>query len=95
LLTSDQTFVFSDEMIIYESKILTTFFVIVEQKVYILYKESKMNAYPPFDIEEIAAVVMSPSNPMSAAFRMKDSKKFNRSHIIFQNQNMGLMIRFI
>ena len=40
-------------------------------------------------------MVMSPSNPMSAAFRMKDAKKFGRSHIIFQNQNMGLMIRFI
>ena len=82
-------------MIIYESKILQTFLVIVEQRVYIIYKESKKNAYSPFDLEEIAAVVMSPSNPMSAAFRMKDSKKFGRSHIIFQNQNMGLMIRFI
>ena len=53
------------------------------------------NLYTPFDLEELSAVVMSPSNPMSAAFKMKDQKKLNRSHIIFQNQNMGLMIRFI
>lgn len=38
---------------------------------------------------------MSPSNPMSAAFKIKDSSKIGRSHIIFQNHNMGLMIRFI
>lgn len=83
LLTSDQTFVFSDEMIIFEAKILHTFLIVVDQRIYILYKESKMSAYAPFDLEEVAAVVMSPSNPMSAAFRMKDTKKFGRSHIIF------------
>ena len=38
---------------------------------------------------------MSPSNPMSAAFKLKDHKKLGRSHIVFQNMNMGLMVRFI
>lgn len=60
-----------------------------------MFKDSRNIVYTPFDIEEIAAIVMSPSNPMSAAFRMKDQNKFSRSHIIFQNMNMGLMIRFI
>jgi len=59
-------------MLIYESKILHTYLIVVDQRVYILYKESKSSAYAPFDLEEIAAIVMSPSNPMSAAFRMKD-----------------------
>ena len=94
-LSCDQSFIFSDELIIFDSKIIETIFAIVDQKVYILYKDTKMNVYTPFDLEELAAVVMSPSNPMSAAFRMKDCKKLNRSHIVFQNQNMGLMIRFI
>lgn len=57
--------------------------------------KTSSNLYTPFDLEELQAVVMSPSNPMSAAFKLKDQKKLNRSHIIFQNQNMGLMIRFI
>ena len=70
-------------MLIFESTILPTFLIIIDQRVYILYKESKSSAYAPFDLQEIAAVVMSPSNPMSAAFRMKDPKKFGRSHIIF------------
>ena len=43
------------------------------------------NLYTPFDLEELQAVVMSPSNPMSAAFKLKDQKKLNRSHIVFQN----------
>ena len=64
-------------------------------RVYILFKESLNNMYTPFDLEEIAAVIMSPSNPMSASFRMKDPARIGRSHVIFQNQNMGLMIRFI
>ena len=38
---------------------------------------------------------MSPSNPMSAAFKLKDQDKLGRSHIVFQNLNMGLMVRFI
>ena len=74
---------------------MTASFIIVEQKVYILFKDTLGNMYTPFNLEELAAVVMSPSNPMSAAFRMKDQKKFGRSHIVFQNQNMGLLIRFI
>ena len=28
--------------------------------------------YTPFDLEELSAVIMSPSNPMSAAFKIKD-----------------------
>ena len=84
-LTSDQSFVFSDEMIIFDQKIHTSVLVIVDQRVYILFKDSLQNMYTPFDLEELAAVVMSPSNPMSAAFRLKDQNKFGRSHIIFQN----------
>lgn len=48
-----------------------------------MYKDTFVNMYTPFDLEELAAVVMSPSNPMSAAFRMKQSDKLNRSHIVF------------
>ena len=32
---------------------------------------------------------------MSAAFKLKDGERLGRSHIVFQNQNMGLMVRFI
>ncbi len=71
-LSSDQSFVFSDEMIIYDTGILNSYFAIVDQRVYILFKESMKNMYTPFDLEEIAAVIMSPTNPMSAAFRLKD-----------------------
>jgi hypothetical protein len=39
--------------------------------------------YNPFKLDEIKALVMSPSNPMSAAFVMKDTHRLNRSHIIF------------
>ena len=94
-LSSDQSFVFSDEMIIYDTGIVNAYLVIVDQRIYIMFKESLSNMYTPFDLEELAAVIMSPSNPMSAAFRLKDHNKMQRSHIIFQNQNMGLMIRFI
>ena len=71
-LTSDQAFIFSDEMIIFDQRIITCVLAIVDQRVYILYKDTNGNLYTPFDLEELAAVVMSPSNPMSAAFRMKD-----------------------
>ena len=71
-LTSDQAFIFSDEMIIFDQRIITSVLAIVDQKVYICYKDTLANLYTPFDLEELAAVVMSPSNPMSAAFRMKD-----------------------
>jgi len=37
-----------------------------------MFKDSLRNMYTPFDLMDIAAVIMSPSNPMSAAFRMKD-----------------------
>ena len=94
-LTSDQCFIFSDELIIFDKKIMTCLLAVVDQRVYIMYKDTYVNVYTPFDLEELAAVVMSPSNPMSAAFRMKQQDKLNRSHIIFQNQNMGLFVRFI
>ena len=95
-LSSDQTFVFSDEVTLYfDGKIIECILVIVDQTVYLLFKDTYRNIISPFNLIELAAVIMSPSNPMSAAFKMKDDKKLNRSHIIFQNQNMGLMVRFI
>lgn len=85
-LSSDQSFIFSDEMTIYDQKIITCNLAIVDQRVYILFNDkAHSNLYTPFDLEELQAVVMSPSNPMSAAFKMKDQKKLNRSHIVFQN----------
>jgi hypothetical protein len=42
----------------------------------------------------VAALVMSPTNPQSAAFHLKNDKKLDMSHIIFQNSNMGLMVRY-
>ena len=71
-LTSDQCFIFSDELIIFDQKIMTCLLAVVDQRVYIMYKDSFVNVYTPFDLEELAAVVMSPSNPMSAAFKLKD-----------------------
>ena len=32
---------------------------------------------------------------MSAAFKLKDQNKLGRSHIVFQNMNMGIMVKFI
>ena len=69
--------------------------VIVDCKVYLMYKDSKRTIYTPFDLTELTSLVMSPSNPMSAAFKLKDQEKLGRSHIVFQNLNMGLMVRFI
>lgn len=71
-LSSDQSFIFSDEMFIFDQKIINCLLAVVDQRVYIMFKENMTNMYTPFDLEEIAAIVMSPSNPMSAAFRMKD-----------------------
>ena len=82
-LSSDQSFVFSDEMIIYDTGIVNSYFAIVDQRIYIMFKESMRNMYTPFDLEELAAVIMSPTNPMSAAFRFKDQNRIKRSHIIF------------
>lgn len=95
-LTSDQTFVFSDEVLLFfDSRIIECILVIVDTTIYVLYKDTYRNILSPFELEELSAIIMSPSNPMSAAFKLKDDKKLSRSHIIFQNQNMGLMVRFI
>ena len=67
----------------------------VDTKVYMIFKGNKTSIYWPFDLQELSAIVMSPSNPMSAAFKLKDQNKLGRSHIVFQNMNMGLMVRFI
>ena len=85
-MSSDQSFIFTDEIILYDQKVITCNLAIVDQRVYIMFKNmTSSNLYTPFDLEELQAVVMSPSNPMSAAFKLKDQKKLNRSHIIFQN----------
>ena len=68
--------------------------VIVDSQIFLFYKESLVTIYNPFRLNEVAALVMSPSNPMSAAFLMKDPQRLTRSHIIFQNHNMGLLVRF-
>ena len=94
-LTSDRVLVFSDEITIYQKKIIDATLVIVDCKVYLLYKDSKRTIYTPFDLTELTSLVMSPSNPMSAAFKLKDQERLGRSHIVFQNLNMGLMVRFI
>ena len=57
--------------------------VIINSQIYLFYKESMVTIYNPFKLDEIKALVMSPSNPMSAAFVMKDTHRLNRSHIIF------------
>jgi len=67
----------------FDQKIITCNLAIVDQRVYIMFKDSNANLYTPFDLEDLSAVVMSPSNPMSAAFKLKDTKKLNRSHIVF------------
>ena len=94
-LTCDQVFIFSDEITIYHEKIQNAILAVIDTKVFLLFKESKSSIYRPFDLEELSAIVMSPSNPMSAAFKMKDQNKLKRSHIVFQNNNMGLLVRFI
>ena len=60
-----------------------------------MFKDSKKTIYTPFGLQELTALVMSPNNPMSAAFKLKDGDRLGRSHIVFQNLNMGLMVRFI
>jgi hypothetical protein len=85
---------FSDEVSIFQNKVIASAMVIVDSEIYFFYKESMVTIYNPFKLDEIKALIMSPSNPMSAAFVMKDPQRFNRSHIIFQNQNMGLLVRF-
>lgn len=85
-LTSDQTFVFSDEVLLFfDSRIIECILVIVDTTIYVLYKDTYRNILSPFELEELSAIIMSPSNPMSAAFKLKDDKKLSRSHIIFQN----------
>jgi len=82
-LNSDQVRIFSDEISIYQSKVIASIMVIVDSQIFLFYKESMVTIYNPFKLNEIEALVMSPSNPMSAAFLMKDPQRFNRSHIIF------------
>ena len=83
VLTCDQTFVFSDEIILFDNRVIECILVIVDQRVYLMFKDTLRNVYTPFDLEELSAVIMSPSNPMSASFRLKDQNKLGRSHIIF------------
>ena len=45
-LTSDQSFVFSDEMIIFDNRIIECTLAIIDQRVYILYKETKTASTP-------------------------------------------------
>jgi hypothetical protein len=94
-LSSEQAFIFSDQITIFHEKIVEACLTIVDMKVYFMFKSTKSSIYKPFDLSELSAIVMSPSNPMSAAFRLKDQNKLGRSHIVFQNTNMGLLVRFI
>jgi len=71
-LTSDQAFVFSDEITIFHDKIVEAVLTIVDMQVYFLFKSTKSSIYKPFELTELSAIVMSPSNPMSAAFKLKD-----------------------
>jgi len=77
--------IFSDEISIFQNKVIASVMVIVDSEIYLFYKESNVTIYNPFKLEEIRALILSPSNPMSAAFHMKDPLRFNRSHIMFQN----------
>jgi len=60
----------------------------------LIFKESKGTLYTPFSINEIDMMIMSPTMPTAGAFKLKNSKKHGRSHIIFQNYNMGLLVRY-
>jgi len=61
----------------------------------LFYKDSKATIFNPIKLSEIRAIVMSPSNPMHAAFEVKDPARLGRSHIVFKSQNMGLLVRYL
>lgn len=61
-LSSDQTFVFADEIVVYQGgKVADCLLAIVDEQVYIIYMESKGSIASPFDIHEVSHFVMSPS----------------------------------
>ena len=68
--------------------------VILDKMVYFVYKESKCLVLDPLKLGQISALVMSPSQPMSAAFKLNDAQNMRRSHVIFQNFNMGILVRY-
>jgi hypothetical protein len=50
--------------------------------IFVLYREKKTLVQSPLKLEDLETVIMSPSLPTSAAFKLKDTKKHGRSHII-------------
>ena len=49
-LTCDQSFIFSDEITIYHEKITEAVLVIVDTKVYLIFKANQTSIYKPFDL---------------------------------------------
>ena len=62
---------------------METVLVVLNNVVYLLYKDSKNTMYTPFKVKDIAAMIMSPTLHTAAAFKLRDSRKLKRSHIIF------------
>lgn len=93
LLTCDEALIFADDVRVYQPPGPSSgkaehacILVIYNGKVFLVYGESKLTIYSPFDLlSEVKALVMSPSNPLSAAFHLKNDRQLQRSHVIFQS----------
>ena len=62
---------------------------------FIIYQDSKASVYQPFAFKDVSALIMSPQLPQSAAWQIRDHLKLGRSHVIFQNFNMGILVKYL
>lgn len=95
ILDENNDLLFSDILYIYqEKKVIETLLTVLHNTVYLMYKDSKNTMYTPFKVKDIQAMIMSPTLHTAASFKLKNPLKLKRSHIIFQNYNMGLLVRY-
>ena len=94
-LQSNQVPIFTDNITLYrDGEMFKCHLCIIDVMVFVLYREKKTLAQTPFKIEDLEEMIMSPSQPTSSAFKLKDTQKYGRSHCIFQSFSMGLLVRF-
>jgi len=60
-----------------------------------VYTNSKNAVFNPFEFETFDSLIMSLDMPEAAAFSLKDTSGFDKTHIIFENYNMGLLLSYI
>jgi len=73
-LQSNQVPIFTDNITLYrDGEMFKCHLCIIDVMVFVLYREKKTLAQTPFKIEDLEEMIMSPSQPTSSAFKLKDT----------------------